>query len=659
MPTKTSSMKLALFDKPLHYEHEIITNLEEISFTNIKNSKELNKNFQNITNILDNASSKVISTIQNEAEKSRIHQSIENEKISRGISETNYRLLNVVKGIDGLGDIIYDSSSNIIKTIEKSSQQIIEQLNKSNHRLVSVDFKMEAVNNSLNLISNQLTELIEKISKPNETAALELVDQARINLSLNKPERAIKVTREALELSNGTSITVLAYHILTLSLFNDDKSKKEILEIYNDYINLVKFKLKDKQSDIDVVIQELNNTLFPVMAAIGYYLDKAIIANTQSLYVSLYQLKNITDSVLRKPISEEETRKLISYPNHLREYHWIILLNEYVINSDKLKDYIDYISALKDSDVLIKNELSILAIKYFDKNNLLYGAIIDCLANDDNKNLKEVLEYITYFLPQDIIEVDYKTYWALKIFVDKYEIKTNSLLEKKFISAKSNVEKDVKSYNIVKNNMEQEIKNKENEIYVQIDKIEQEYQNKLKEKKKIWIEQNNIAEDFYSKYLEQSKIVEYFDENRDSIVIAINSVLAFILFIGLFSEMNFELSAAIIIIFLIYNMGNIIDFFKAFPESKKEKYQKEMKKKYDISLEKEKLYSPYKEKIESLLSELKTYKKERENNIKFSLINLIILYLPLRRYELKASHKKIKEIINNTVLNIFIDRYHF
>jgi len=63
MVTKTSAFDLALWKKPPHYEHEVITNLEELSLTSSQSAKELNKNFQTISKTLDNASNNIISSI--------------------------------------------------------------------------------------------------------------------------------------------------------------------------------------------------------------------------------------------------------------------------------------------------------------------------------------------------------------------------------------------------------------------------------------------------------------------------------------------------------------------------------------------------------------------------------------------------------------------
>ena len=666
------------FEKPLYYEHKVISNLEELNAENAKNSKELNKNFQNISNVLDKSSEQIISSIQDEMTKARIQSAIENERLARGIAETNYKLLEVAIGIDGLSDIVRFGNENIVKAINQNSEQIIDGLSYLNGTLNQIDNRLEMVNNSLNLISNQLQTLIEKISRPNETQALELADQARINLSLNKKERALKVTKNALELSNGTSITVLAYHILTLSLFDDEESKKELVETYRDYVNLVSFKLSDYQSDEATILQEIENTLYPVMAVIGNnFLNSETLLLSQKLYGALYESRPKTDKILEKPLLSYTTLELINSPNRLRELHWSLLLNEYVTQKNSLNIYIAYINDLAKSKVLIKNELMILAVKNFYKEGFLYAVTIDALAGNSDKELHTALKVILSLLPVDIIEIDPKTCWALKVFAKEHNIKINEELQKKFEETKKIIAQEVEeNYLNDFNNTQTKIKKFEEETKKKAENITQEHTKTLAKKMQEWEKYNKAIDDKgYDKKLsdakkELEKLKDKVSNNNETFK-ELGGSCCIILGIGYAISwfIDGEIGDGLVVLFIVtpvlywiaYFVGAIIDWIvKSIREARIEtlkieisNYKKELAKKYNITNLKNNLSKPYNQKIDNLQKELSEFIEKHLNELNLKFTHLINIYLP-QKSELFTSSKNIKEIIDKKILDSFI-----
>lgn len=136
--SKTSRLDTIFFDEPPYYKEDVLINLEEMNLSASQGVKELSKNFQNISKTLEHQSNKMVSSLENEAEKSRIQSTIENEKLANGISETNYRLLDVANGIEGLGDVIRDGNENIIEAVGRSRDQIVEGLSKIDDSLNSL-----------------------------------------------------------------------------------------------------------------------------------------------------------------------------------------------------------------------------------------------------------------------------------------------------------------------------------------------------------------------------------------------------------------------------------------------------------------------------------------------------------------------------------------
>lgn len=685
--SKTSRLDTIFFDEPPYYKEDVLINLEEMNITSSQGARELNRNFQNISKTLDNIPNTIVSSIENEAEKSRIQSTIENEKIASGISETNYRLLDVAIGIDGLNDSIWATSDNITEAIRASSVNIIDAISTTHDKLDGIDIQLQIVNLSLQNISNQLGDLIKKISKPNETEALELADQARQNIALNKKDRALGATEKALEMSNGTSITVLAYHILTLSLFDDDTSKKKIKENYDDFINLIGFKLTDSQSESEVILQEIYNTAYPVMAVMGYHLDSNVMLSTQKLYSDLSASRGITSHILEKPLVNADTLEMISCPNNFRELHWSVLLNEYILKSNKIEIYIGFILAASQSKVLIKNELMILAIKNFYEEGFLYGVIVDCLAGNRDETTKDALHMILSALPLDIIDIDHKTYWAMKLYADQHNIKVNGSLETKFAEASEYVKTDIEANYIAHfDDLQREMHDKEKDIAHQIGVIRQEHNEVLQKKMEEWEKHNRTIDDNdnESKIKNARKTINNLSGktygNFNSLASPVFGVVGFFVGIilfsiftppspsltsGFFAGLGLLLLGFLYLAFVLVGLplifSNIPEMFSNMLKKNNSdnisrleddisRYKKELAEKHDILPEKAWLYSPYGKKISDLNDQLETAKQLKIDRLTSKFNLLVSRYTPSRIEQLSKSDGEIKEYINRKVV---------
>ncbi len=690
---KTTTSLAIWGDNPPYYHNEVLENLEEISNTNTLTTKGLEKNFGNISQTLNNASDKLASTIQEQAEKSRIQQAIEAERLQNGISEMNYNLLDATSSIDELNDTTWRSAEMITKSIDDFSDRVVDRLNITNDKLNDIDIQLDIANASLKMISSHLVDLIKMIAKPNETEALELADQARQNIALDKKDRALGATRKALEMSNGTSITVLAYHILTLSLFKDDDSVAELLKSYEDFVNLVSFKISDKQSDKEIITKEVDSVVFPVMSVMGYYYRDLVMQSTQKMYTALYQVRSRLSNTLRKPLMSKNALGMISHPNFLREMHWSLLLTKYVIPEKQIKYYVNYILYLANSNVLIKNELAILATKHFYEEGFLYAVLVDILDGNNNEDIHNAIKIIISILPQDVISLDDKTLWALKLYVKKYNLKTNQLLEEEIKEAIENIYSSIKrSYIIPFEKTQQEIDCKELEIKTEIKTIEKEREEVSRKEMKRLGEHNKAIDD--KQYEERIKgCRSTIAKDRPSSIKTVMIWLGILLLVVVWSK-NFypnltfmdeygrvahgtgtpllfqlvwyvPLLAIMMIIggFIGNSIGEAIDrinlsiYRKSTERANNDilNYQYELSKKYNINQKKQKIEAPYFKKISNLRIELQTFNKNKKDDLVSRLNSLVEEYAPPHTEQLSKTKDELKKLIEKKMFGSFAD----
>ena len=443
----TVADRLFFPDGPPAYEHEVVANLEVIADANVNTANSLdsfNKSFSNISGTLESKADELISTVGEGFEDLQSELEYSTEVMSEGFTDLKYTLLDIDKSIGGLHRAVERSGYQISQAIQDASSMLSDRIDQTNRILQA---QLTLVNSSLQIISGQLTQLIGMISRPNETESLELADQARQNISLGKKERALDITSRAMELSGGTSITVLAYHILTLSLFKDKVDA--LLTSYEDYADLIVFKLSDERTDKSVVVKELETTLYSVIAVTGYRYRHRVEATTLKIYSALDQAGDLTFPLLGFPLASPEIRQLISFKNFLREIHWSLLLTQYVIPKNDSNAYLDYFRYLTESGTLIENELLVMGIKHFEKSGLMYQVMAECLTSDCNQQTLDALQIIFAMLPQDGIPLDDYSLWLIHELVRTRSIKINETLQKQIDPVEQKFHKDLDSYKAI------------------------------------------------------------------------------------------------------------------------------------------------------------------------------------------------------------------
>lgn len=455
MAIKSSALSKVFFEEPPYYEHEVLANLEEFNLKSDANSQSNNNNFAKVLSGLDKSAESIVSTISDESERSRIEAQINAEKIEAGISETNYNLLDISYGISNLEDSMKDSaqelklqvrksSEDIVKQIRQSGEDITDQLEITNNRLSSIDNNLLTINESLKGIGSILSIILKKISKPNEVQAIELADQSRISLAIGKNEEALRVTRKAMELC-GTSITVTAYHLMTLSLFSDKELIKESEEVYKDFVNLITFKLFDGGSDTQSVRDEIYYVAYPALFALSRTLGGKILNETQRLYSSISGDKTATNMLLTKPLKDKSTEVMTLHPSPLRELHWTVILKEEIIANKAFDKLASYIPRVARNNILIKNELLIIANKELLENKVLRTLLYKTWHEDTATD--EELECINIFIsmqPQHNINIDNKTLLLIDRYVSKYELPISSELKVILEQIKTSINKNIK-----------------------------------------------------------------------------------------------------------------------------------------------------------------------------------------------------------------------
>lgn len=444
MAIKSGALSRAFFEEPPYYEHEVLANLEEFNLKSDANSQSNSNNFANVLSGLDNSASSIISTISDESERSRIQAQIDAERIETGISETNFHLLDLNSGISSLDESIRESnyslteqmreSSNEIRVqIRKSSNDIQEQIYQSginivhqleitNRSLASIDNNLLAINDSLKGIGSILSIILERINKPNEVQAIELADQIRTNLAIGKHEEALRITRKAMELCS-TSITVTAYHLMTLSLFGDEELKNESAVVFKDFVNLINFKLFDSGSDTESVRDEIYYVAYPALFALSRSLGGIILNDAERLYASISGDKKATKMLLTKPLEDQATEVMTLHPSPLRELHWTTILTEEIVSNKSFEKLPRYIVKLANNNVLIKNELLYKANKELYNSNLLHSLLMKTWYKDTASY--EELSCLDIFIsmqPSNNIELDDRTLLLVNNYVKKQNL---------------------------------------------------------------------------------------------------------------------------------------------------------------------------------------------------------------------------------------------
>ncbi|WP_444995573.1 hypothetical protein [Aliikangiella sp. IMCC44359] len=410
------------------YEEKVLSRLEQFSLNKDGKMQTEDHQFASVIDGLEEVSTRLANSIAEQSERNRIQVQAQHEKLAKGISETNYNLINIGCGIAGLEKSMRQSSSEIARQIATSGSNVVDKLEESSRKLHSIDNQLKQTVSALNQISDQLHTIIEKISKPNEVEAIELADQARINLAIGKQDEALRVTRKAIELC-GTSVTVTAYHLMTLALFNDEEHQHELKNVYNDFINLIGFLLVDRPATVQFVREEVFYLVYPVVYALCRSLGIEILKDTERLFLNISQDKEIYIRLLKKPLVDEKTEALTLYPTAVRELIWSVILKEGIVKYSGVSLLPIYIYKVEKNSILIKNELLIIANQLLVEMGVLYELLSKEWNNQKLSPIeKDSIDVFLMMQPQENIDYSEK----LLLLIDRYIKQGHFLISESF-----------------------------------------------------------------------------------------------------------------------------------------------------------------------------------------------------------------------------------
>lgn len=224
---------------------EALENLEYLSREGNKINESSLKSFDNIQGELQDASERITKAYAAENEKNR-------EQAAQIAAEAGFKMDQMQSTISSEAyqtrAAITDSADRITDSIDLAALQLGYKIDETNLHLQSINETIKIGNQILSYIAGKLESIRHLMTIPNEVEALELADQARINFAIGKNDKALEITRKAMELCS-TSIPVTAYHVIALASQNNGELFKETKTALKDYANLIAFKLQDKGSD--------------------------------------------------------------------------------------------------------------------------------------------------------------------------------------------------------------------------------------------------------------------------------------------------------------------------------------------------------------------------------------------------------------------------
>ena len=345
--------------------------------------------------------------------------------------ESMFKLQEVAYGISNLEGTFRESINDLSEQVWKSGTDIVEKINITNNSLRTMNDNLLNINGSLQAIGGVLVNILEKIERPNEVQAIELADQARISIAIGEVDEALRVTTKAIELCS-TSITANAYHLMTMSLFDEKELREKSRILFNKYVKLIGFKLSDINSEKqkESVHKEIYHTVYSTIFALSGSLGSRITNDVQDLFSHIARDKDFSSMFFAKPILDKATLKETLSPSEIRELTWDVILHQ-LINTGQYELLIQYIIKVTDSNILLKNELVALANKEIYKRKILLNLLNETWLEDNaTEDELKCLNVFCSFQPQENIDLDDKTLLLLDRYVDKYSLPINDDLKK-------------------------------------------------------------------------------------------------------------------------------------------------------------------------------------------------------------------------------------
>jgi len=422
-----------------YQDQEVIKALEE----NHKQSKTNHQDFNAVMGSMEKSAlenNEVMQKASEELSEQLEKQSeLDREARAEQHAESMFQMQEVAFEISGLDGTVRESAEMLDNTYRKSSKMIAEQVRQSgvniiakihetNQLLYSVNNNLLNINSSLQAIGDVLTTIKEKIETPNEVQAIELANQARISIAIGDTDEALRITRKAIELCS-TSIIANAYHLMTLSLFDDKALKQESRKTFSKFVKLVGFKLSDAGSDKEAIHNEIYYSVFSTVFALSRSLGGRILDDTQTLYSHIAKDTELAKWFFVKPLEDKQALEKTLFPSKIRELTWHTILQQIIQN--KQFDYlVPYTVKVADNKILLKNELLVLANKELYNSKVLQQ-LLNKTWQESSATEEELscLNVFTSFQPQANIDINDKNLLLLDRYVDKYKLPINEQLK--------------------------------------------------------------------------------------------------------------------------------------------------------------------------------------------------------------------------------------
>lgn len=467
MKSKANFFDTLVYDKPPFYEHEVQANLEEISLNTKEAAKESKNNIIQVMDSVQAGNQDIINAINDNSERELLANQIRTEITAQGFSQLNYDISSLKFSIsDDIRDLSFDVRSGteqITKQLRESSAEIVAEIKSGSEDICSAITKLGAnistdlvtINHNINLtnrllsaITDELAQIRHLIAKGKETQAIELIDQIKVCMALERDEDALQLSREAMELCSGTSITVSASHIIVLSIYGR-QYLNEIVKTYQDLVKTIEFRLKSaKGEDLNRFKDEVFYIFYPLHNALSLNLNKSILDHAHVLYGILIEEQAHTP-ILKDPLRDQEAQKMSLTATPLRELCWSMVFKYYIKpNSTQLirfhseyndieyykndvtkflnQELIVFIKIVFQSNIQVKNELLYMCMELLLEQGWLHEILLayirlnptaDEHQQQINRDISLLIRLVLLFEPKQIKQLSKQDKFILSKFI--------------------------------------------------------------------------------------------------------------------------------------------------------------------------------------------------------------------------------------------------
>lgn len=268
----------------------------------------------------------------------------------------------------------------------EASNRITRELKETNIKLSQIQLDVKIGNEILKYIGGEMNEIIRLTKIPSEVKALELADQARVNFSLGKKDRAFEITTEAMKLCS-TSIPVVVYHIIAQASVDDGKLVNEVKDTIKDLSNLISFKLNDAGSEVERVHADILALVYPVINVLAKKYGSLIREDIRLIYTSIFEDDKLVSKFITNGIMDNECVAMINTPTFFREFHWKTTLDvvqdKKYWSSDLSQQQLlnNLLLRINDSGLLMKESFLLIGGNYLNNSKILQKYLISEIVN--------------------------------------------------------------------------------------------------------------------------------------------------------------------------------------------------------------------------------------------------------------------------------------